>query len=170
MRLTPDHWLTAGYEALSAQGPQALAAEPLARKLGTTKGSFYWHFKDVPSYHGALIAAWRAHAIATLGSAVSNTSSPDQRIRDFGAALLNDQNEAAMRNWAQTNADVAATVHAVDAERHTYLTLLLRELGLGNPDFARALQATLIGLPQLVSGPAQTAPFDTLVDTVLALA
>jgi len=58
-------------------------------------------------------------------------------------------------------------MQAVDAERQTYLTLLLRELGLGNPDFARALQATLIGLPQM--GGTDSAPFGTLVDTVLAL-
>lgn len=168
MRLTPDHWLTAGFSALSAQGPQALAAEPLARALGTTKGSFYWHFKDVPAYHAALIKTWRVQAIAALANAVSDTNGPDQRLRDFGAALLNDKNEIAFRNWAQTDANVAETLRAIDAERLTYLTLLLRELGLGNADFARALQATLIGLPQLDS-PARTAPFDTLVDTVLAL-
>lgn len=169
MRLTPEHWLTAGFAALSSRGPTALAAEPLARALGTTKGSFYWHFKDVPAYHNALIAAWRAKAIAALENAVSEATSPDQRLRDFGASLLNNKDEAAFRNWAQTNAHVAGALCTIDAERLTYLTLLLRELGLGNRDFARAIQATLIGLPQLNDGPVQTAPFDTLVDTILAL-
>lgn len=167
MRLTPEHWLTAGFDALATKGPSALAAEPMARALGTTKGSFYWHFKDVPAYHTALIGAWRSRAIATLRDALSDTSRPDQRLRTFGAAVLSDEVETALRIWAQSNADVAAVLLAVDAERHTYLSLLLREMGLGNPDFARALQATLIGLPQMAKG--ETAPFDTLIDTVLAL-
>ena len=167
MRLTSDLWLTAGFDALAAHGPTALAAEPLARALGTTKGSFYWHFKDVPAFHAALIAAWRTRAIAVLQDALGDTSSPDQRLRNFGAAVLRDPSEPALRIWAQNNAAVAEMLAAVDAERHTYLTLMLRELGLGNPDFARALQATLIGLPQM--GADGTAAYDTLIDTVLAL-
>lgn len=167
MRLTPEHWLNAGFDALATKGPSALAAEPMARALGTTKGSFYWHFKDVPAYHTALIGAWRTRAIATLRDALSDTAGPDQRLRTFGATVLSDEVETALRIWAQSNADVAAVLSAVDAERHTYLSLLLREMGLGNPDFARALQATLIGLPQMAKG--ETAPFETLIDTVLAL-
>ena len=76
-----------------------------------------------------------------------------------------------MRIWAQTNPQAAETLRTVDAERLTYLIALLRQLGLGNPDFARALLAALVGLPQLSQDdPAQqTATFDILVDTVLAL-
>jgi len=166
-RLTPEHWLNAGFDALIKHGPQGLAAEPLARTLGTTKGSFYWHFKDVPAFHAALIATWRAGAIAALKEALDDISGPDQRLRTFGATVLGDPSERALRIWAQTNTNVRDMLCSVDAERHTYLTLLLRELGLGNPDFARALQASLIGLPQM-SGDGTT-PFDTLIDTVLAL-
>ncbi|MEH6751885.1 MAG: TetR family transcriptional regulator, partial [Paracoccaceae bacterium] len=36
----------AGLAALAEAGPVALKAEPMARRLGTTKGSFYWHFAD----------------------------------------------------------------------------------------------------------------------------
>ena len=167
MRLTPDHWLNAGFDALASQGPTALAAEPLARALGSSKGSFYWHFKDVPAFHAALITAWRTRAIAALQEALGDTSSADQRLRRFGATVLGDPSEPALRIWAQNNGAVADMLAGVDAERHTYLTLMLRELGLGNPDFARALQATLIGLPQMDED--GSAAYDTLIDTVLAL-
>lgn len=33
-------------EAFAEGGPYSVAVEPLARKLGATKGSFYWHFPD----------------------------------------------------------------------------------------------------------------------------
>lgn len=168
-RLSPEKWLTAGIDALIASGPTALAAEPLARALGTTKGSFYWHFKDVPAFQEALVEAWRKQALTALAHAVAAEDSADQRLRDLGHQVLADKTEAALRIWAQTDTDVALVLSALDAERLTYISLLLREMGLGNQNFARALQASLVGLPQL-SPPANPEVFDTLVDTIQALA
>ncbi len=170
MRLTPDHWLDAGFDALVAKGAHALAAEPLARQIGSTKGSFYWHFKDVPAYHAALIDRWRSDALAHLVEALAADRPADQRLRQFGHHVLTDQVEATLRIWAQSNDQMATALGEVDAERLTYLSLLLRELGLSNADFARALQAALIGVPHLTQDPSvQRATFDTLVDTILAL-
>lgn len=170
-RLTSDHWITAGFDALHRGGPNTLAAEPLARQLGTTKGSFYWHFKDLPAYHAALITNWQDRTMAVMVTLLERDGAADQRLRDFGARVLGDPIEPSMRIWAQTNGNVAEMLHALDTERLTYLTTLLRQLGLGNPDFARALLAALAGLPQISpTDPAiQQTAFDTLVDTVLAL-
>lgn len=170
-RLTSDHWLTAGFDALQRGGKNAIAAEPLARQLGTTKGSFYWHFKDVPAFHAALIASWYDTAMATLVVLLESDGPADQRLRSFGTQVLCDPLETPLRIWAQTNTAVADALNKIDAERLTYLTILLRQLGLGNPDFARALLATLVGLPQISRDEraVQSATFDTLVDTVLAL-
>ncbi len=169
-RLTPHIWLLAGLDALQSDGPQALAAEPMARRIGTTKGSFYWHFKDVPAYHTALLAHWQADALAAVMALVEGTGPADQSLRNFGTVLLADRTEASLRVWAQGNPLVAATLQEVDAQRLVYLTRLLRQLDLGNPDFARALLATLVGLPQISDDKAtRQQTFDTLVDTVLAL-
>ena len=142
----------------------------MARQLGTTKGSFYWHFKDVPAFHTALIQAWRSRALADLSDAVAATTTPHKRLRRFGHAVLGDSTETALRIWAHSNHDVRKMLGEVDAERLTYLGLLLREMGIGNADFARALLATLIGLPQLSSTvKSRTTTFDTMLETVLAL-
>jgi AcrR family transcriptional regulator len=45
-RLTRQDWIDAALEALETGGVPAVAVEPLASRLGVTKGSFYWHFKD----------------------------------------------------------------------------------------------------------------------------
>lgn len=171
-RLSRQKWLAAGVDALAVDGAGALAAEPMARRLGTTKGSFYWHFKDVPEYHAALLADWHAGAIARLDAlSQEKDGAADRRLRTFGHTQLHDGAEAALRTWAQAAPAVAASLAKVDAARLTYLTELLRKLGLGNPDFARALMASLAGLPQIAPGDVATqiATFDTLVDTVLAL-
>ena len=42
--LSAADWERAALELISEKGVQALAVEPLARRMGITKGSFYWHF------------------------------------------------------------------------------------------------------------------------------
>ena len=171
-RLSPEKWLNAGMEALVAAGPSALAAEPLARRLGTTKGSFYWHFKDVPAFQDAVLQEWRGKALGHVVALLQERGEADQRLRKFGRDVLNDGVEANLRIWANGDTRVRSVLEEVDAERLRYLTQLLAGLGLGNPDFARALQASLIGLPQIAQSASDDgiAPFDTLVDTILALA
>ncbi|QFT57817.1 Transcriptional regulator, TetR family [Sulfitobacter sp. THAF37] len=170
-RLNSDNWIAAGFDALRQAGPQALAAEPLARRLGTTKGSFYWHFKDVPAYHAELLSRWRQDALAQLETLTLQDGPADRRLRDFGRAMLTDRSEPSLRLWAQTLPEVGRALAHVDAARLSYLESLLRQLGLGNPDFARALLASLVGLPQVAAPEPDSAgaAFDVLVDTVLAL-
>lgn len=167
-RLSPEKWLSAGFDSLAAHGPASLAAEPLARALGTTKGSFYWHFKDVPAYQEALLIAWQARALSHVIEAVQETGDADTRLRAFGKTILTDSIEPQLRIWAQSDVRVQSALAEVDSERLQYLGRLLGTMGLSNLNFARALQAALTGLP-LMEGKTDPAPFETLVDTILAL-
>ena len=45
-RLSREGWLARALEVLGKKGAGQLAVESLARQLGVTKGSFYWHFRD----------------------------------------------------------------------------------------------------------------------------
>ena len=53
-RLSAEDWALAALDVIAEQGLAAVAVEPLARRLGVTKGSFYWHF---PSREALLVAA-----------------------------------------------------------------------------------------------------------------
>ena len=168
-RLTRASWTTAGLTALVKLGPTALAAEPLARQLGTTKGSFYWHFKDVPDFQSAVVKAWQAKAFASVVSALADEGTPEERLRRFGRLILSDRLDPAFRAWAHTDASVSRALAQVDAERLTYTANLLRQLGVTNPHFAQSCLGSLIGLPLLKSGAASLDAFDTMIDLVLAL-
>lgn len=65
-RLSKEDWLFAGFRALCAGGPAAVRAEPIARELGTTKGSFYWHFADLPAYQREMLLLWQTKATTEL--------------------------------------------------------------------------------------------------------
>ena len=63
--LTRDDWTTAGLAALVEGGPDAVAIEPVAARLGTTKGSGYWHFTDRADLLRAVLGAWvEQHTVA----------------------------------------------------------------------------------------------------------
>lgn len=160
-RLKQGDWLAAGLAALERSGPGGLAAEPLARTLGTTKGSFYWHFKDVPAFRLAVAEAWAARARAALEAAPSGEGHVDRLLR----LSHPDPAEASMRAWARQAPEVAGIVAAVDDDRRRALSETLAELGLTNPEFAQIVQAAVIGMETL----GDTAPLSTLLAAILAL-
>ena len=48
-----------GLKALAAKGAGALKAESLAKSMGVSRGSFYWHFADIAAFRTAILAHWR---------------------------------------------------------------------------------------------------------------
>ena len=45
-RLSAQAWIDFALATLAREGFEALKADVLAHKLGVSRGSFYWHFKD----------------------------------------------------------------------------------------------------------------------------
>lgn len=177
-RLSVERWIIAGFRALARSGPQALKAEPLAREVGTTKGSFYWHFKDVPSFHEEMLALWETRAVDEITSLLDTEQDPVRRLyllgdistsngsNDEGGAL-----EPAVRAWAQSNHTAANAVERVDQKRMEYLASILAELDLTNPDFSRIIYSAHIGLGTLSakSGTNNQGAMSTLLAALLAL-
>ena len=166
-RLTPDDWLRAGLDALAREGAASLRAEALARALGATKGSFYWHFTDVPAYQAQVLAAWSGQALDGFAALVDGPARPPaQLLRDLARAMARpDASERAVRAWAVHDGQAARVLAEVDAARRATLDALLAQLGVSNPDISQFLQAATIGMAADAPGD----PVGTLVDLVLAL-
>jgi AcrR family transcriptional regulator len=163
-RLSRTDWIDEGFATLAEEGPEALKAEPLARRLGATKGSFYWHFKDVPDFHSAMLAAWEDRA----DPPEDEEGTAPARLRRIAAWLGDaDPQDAALRAWAKAD----DTVERVDGARMDRLAELLRESGIDNPEMAQILYATSVGMRSLRGGEATTGPeaMASLVDLILAL-
>ncbi|MEC9312844.1 MAG: TetR/AcrR family transcriptional regulator [Pseudomonadota bacterium] len=169
-RLSADDWLNAGLKALAASGPQALKAEPLARALDTTKGSFYWHFEDVPRYRQDLLNFWR-DASAKIPSRPSEKSEAVAQLHKIMKDGFGDDpaTEAAMRSWATSDPDAAATIAELDSARLDHLGELLRQLGVTNRDLALSLYSAKVGMSVLDKGTRNDDALASLVDMVLAL-
>ena len=169
-RLGKADWLDAGLAALAAEGPAALRAEALARQLNTTKGSFYWHFQDVPAFQAAVLAAWAEALIARLPTATPTPPTTALRALAQGLAAPAgtspaEQAERAIRAMALSDTAAAQAVAQVDRARHASISAFLAQIGVSNPEIATLILAAAQGMPADASGD----PMGTLVDLVLAL-
>ncbi len=168
--LSPAAWIDAGLQQLAELGPSALRAEPLSRHLKTSKGSFYWHFKDVPAFQAALLETWKTSALARLTEDGADDGSSTDKLIRFGQTIQGDAADPALRAWAQADETVAATLAEVDTARMARLQALMADIGISNDDFSKAAFGALIGLKQthLDDGDGLVA-YAALIDLVLAL-
>jgi AcrR family transcriptional regulator len=131
-QLSAKDWLDQGLKALARGGFTTLKAEPLAKALGVSRGSFYWHFADVEAFHAAILKHWRevaAEQIIADVEAADDDHNPLHILlrRVFGERLAL---ENAVRTWATVDPAARAAVQAIDRRRLTYVESLLRDSGL----------------------------------------
>jgi AcrR family transcriptional regulator len=138
-QLSARDWLNQGLKALASRGFTALKAEPLAKAMGVSRGSFYWHFADIAAFHAAILARWHevaAEQIIADVEAASNDENPLALLlrRVFGERLTL---ERAVRTWASVDPAARAAVQAIDRRRLSYVEGLLAQSGL-SAEIARA--------------------------------
>lgn len=136
--LDANAWIDAGFEALAEGGIEAVRVDPLAKRLGVTRGSFYWHFTDRAALHQAMLKEWRKRASYQVGSRIDDrTPAPDERLKQ-NLALPNSTPRAkraaaielAIRLWAQRDPQAARAVKHIDRVRLGYYAKLYAEMGL----------------------------------------
>jgi AcrR family transcriptional regulator len=79
-RLSAADWEAAALSALGEGGLASVAVEPLARRLGVTKGSFYWHFKDRDALLRAALGRWEADYTERVIEALAGIVDPRERL------------------------------------------------------------------------------------------
>ena len=131
-QLTASDWLDQGLKTLAKEGFTALKAEPLAKAMGVSRGSFYWHFADIAAYHAAILARWHEVAAEQIIANVEAASKDENPLalllrRVFSERLML---ERAVRTWASVDPAARAAVQAIDRRRLSYVESLLTQAGL----------------------------------------
>lgn len=124
-QLSADDWIKQGLKALAKNGFTALKADPLARAMGVSRGSFYWHFADLGAFHAAVLKRWREIAAEQIIADVEAAGDEPLKAllrRSFGARL---DLERAVRSWAAFDAAAQSAVRAIDRRRIDYIETLL---------------------------------------------
>jgi AcrR family transcriptional regulator len=162
--LSPEDWISAGFRALKERGAQGLNVEALARQLGVSKGSFYWHFKNAAALKAAMLDYWVEHATSSMIVGARNANqNPADQLRWLVAAIYkttpnpmvsSDVDENTIRNLSRFDEQVYKTVQHVDALRLEFLENLFSQgspHGASGRNKAVILYASFIGLEQLAT-------------------
>jgi AcrR family transcriptional regulator len=137
VQLTPDCWTEAGTDVLADHGIDSVRVDVLARTLGVTRGSFYWHFRDREDLLRSVLRAWRQQATEQLTQRLEGASAdPREQLRDVislpfrgKAALRAARIELAIRAWARRDEMAREAVDEADASRMGYIAQIFSSLG-----------------------------------------
>jgi AcrR family transcriptional regulator len=148
--LSAADWTEAALRALGRGGLAAVAVEPLAKSLGTTKGSFYWHFADRNALLQATLELWERRDTDQVLAGMDETQDGATRLHNLvQLALLSIQRDAtggagSIELALQASASdprVATTLQRVTQRRLAALSRLYCALGLSQ---ARARDHALL--------------------------
>ncbi|MBL4813083.1 MAG: TetR/AcrR family transcriptional regulator [Rhodobacteraceae bacterium] len=137
-RLSPQDWIQASFRALALGGAQALRVERIARDLKVSKGSFYWHFSDLPALKIAMLDHWFGQATVQVIAQIEGAGGPARErlyrlleiaTSDLAAPYGGLSTEVAIREWSRFEPYAAKILAQVDAARLGYIAALIEEAG-----------------------------------------
>lgn len=143
--LTPDDWIDAATDLLVSKSIDAVSIEALARELGITVGSFYYHFKDRNDLLVQLLKRWHERTTAQVVRTFENRvltaeqalgellSLPFHGLTARRAAMI----EFAIRAWARRDDMARQAVRELDEQRLAYYTSGLQEFGFTRAEAAK---------------------------------
>lgn len=79
--LDREDWARAALDAMAAGGVPTVKVETLARTLGATKGSFYWHFADRAALIDEAVAVWERTETDAVIDSLADVTDPRERLR-----------------------------------------------------------------------------------------
>lgn len=165
-RLSEQSWINAAVRHIAEANVDDIRIEELARELGVTKGSFYWHFRNRQHLLERVLEHWMDRAtvritewskseaatgverLAHLLALPANTP-PDKRGADI---------ELAVRAWARREKLAADMVAKIDRMRMEYISSLVSEFGFTPEEVRRrtaVAQAFMLGDAFLKTGMGQ---------------
>ncbi|MES2669471.1 MAG: helix-turn-helix domain-containing protein [Pseudomonadota bacterium] len=154
-RLSAEDWAQAALDMIAEQGVAAVAVEPLARRLGVTKGSFYWHFPSRDALLAAALERWEAVEQETVFGQLEAVSDPRQRLRRLFHVVAHEVKPHKIYSEllkALDHAAVGPVIERVSQRRLEYLAASFRQTGLMRTDAqhrARLAYAAYVGFLQL---------------------
>ncbi len=151
-RLTRDDWVREALEVLEDRGVDGVKVVLIAKRLGVTSGSFYWHFKGLRDLLDGLLDYWEhelTDAIADAALAFKGT--PEARILDLMLRVIDEDAAAAdhaISVWARSAPIARETFDRTLRKRFEFARWMFEEAGFGDRQAGmrgRLMMAYLMG-------------------------
>lgn len=130
-----EGWLDAAKSALIESGIGAVKIQPLAERIGLSRTSFYWFFKDRAAVLDALLEDWEATNTGALVSACdAYAETVQEAVLNLIAVFLDGGGfearfDFAIRGWAHQSDAVRARVAQADETRLAAIRALFARYG-----------------------------------------
>ena len=135
--LTRDDWISGAWDMLGVYGLDGVRVEPLARRLGVTKGSFYWHFKDRQQLVEALLDRWFLIWDGQMSPRMEQAADPADRVWALFESVVGRVTRGqtvSLRMLSHSDADVARRIEERDAQRLAFLMEQLVAIGFSSDE------------------------------------
>jgi len=155
-RLSAEDWLQAALDVIAEQGLAAVAVEPLAKRLGVTKGSFYWHFPSREALIKAALEKWETLDQTRMFDPLSHIADPGDRLRELFLRTSREMRSHVIYSALLNQVDhpiVQPVMQRMSQKRIAFLGMAYRALGLNRREAmnrARLAYAAYVGFLQLM--------------------
>lgn len=154
-RLSRRHWQRAALETLTEGGIAAVTVPCLAKRLGVTKGSFYWHFESVDDLLRAALADWERIFTDERLAEFAAIADPRERLKPWLGEIGYDHPAQRLHLAIEGAADhpvVGKFFASVAAKRIDFIAKALHEAGLPRAEAAAraiAIHSAYLGFLRL---------------------
>lgn len=130
-----EGWLEAAYAMLVSEGIDAVKILPLAERLGLSRTSFYWFFRNRDELLAALADMWEARTTVPLTAAAQAYAETETEamLNVIGCFLAPETFDAklefAMRGWGLKDPEIEGRILAADRARLAALDAMLERWG-----------------------------------------
>ncbi|MCC5812001.1 MAG: TetR/AcrR family transcriptional regulator [Ectothiorhodospiraceae bacterium] len=135
--LNAEDWADAALDAIAEGGLEAVAVERLARVLGVTKGSFYWHFSNRNALLSAALERWERQQTEEVIARAEMELRPEARIdRLFRGADGSKRAGQLYLAFAAAGNDplVGPVIRRVNQRRITFMVSNYSDMGLSTDE------------------------------------
>lgn len=153
--LSAGDWEQQALEMIAEKGIRAIAVESLARRMGVTKGSFYWHFSNRDSLLEEALLRWEKHDVMNLQASMGTAGDPRDRLRSLFRGTGQESLTHNVYSALCTAADhpmVEPLLERVAKRRMQYIEAAFAELGFDRNEAlhrSRLTYSTYLGFLQL---------------------
>lgn len=125
IKATREEWLSAAQDLLVSHGVEGVKVLALSHRLGVSRSSFYWYYKDRDDLLAELLDDWENQNTATIEEYCARaektiTGALCNFFRCFvNPRLFNQGLDFAVRAWAKQDTAVRGRIDAADSRRLT---------------------------------------------------
>lgn len=153
--LSAGDWEQQALVLIAEQGIRAVAVELLARRMGVTKGSFYWHFQNREALIEQSLLRWEKHDATNLQTSLGAIEDPRERLRSFFRRTGREKlthNVYSSLCMASDHPQVEPLLERVAARRMQHIEKAFEEIGFAPREAshrARLTYSAYLGFLQL---------------------